>query len=72
MVPLIYAGVNGLLDPLAVEDVVPWDAAFQAHLVAEQKDLLKEIGGGKMTPELEAKIKKTVVDHVQSFNDAKN
>lgn len=58
MVPLIYAGVNGLLDPVAVDSIVRWDAEFQEHLKTQQQPLLEEISKGVMTKDIEAKIKK--------------
>lgn len=66
-VPLIYAGVNGLLDKIPVNKIVAWDADFQEHLVSQQSALLEEIGKGQMTKELEPKIKKVVEDHVNNF-----
>jgi F-type H+-transporting ATPase subunit alpha len=66
-VPIIYAGVNGLLDPIPVDQITKWEAEFRAHLAATQSDLLKEIATGNITPELEAKIKKVVEEHVSAF-----
>lgn len=66
-VPILYAGVNGMLDKVPVEKIVAWDLAFRDHLSAEQSGLLKEITGGKMTPEIEAKIKTVVKDFTANF-----
>jgi F-type H+-transporting ATPase subunit alpha len=66
-VPIIYAGVNGLLDSIPVEKITKWEGEFRSHLTSSQSALLEEIAGGTITPELEAKIKKVVEDHVQSF-----
>jgi F-type H+-transporting ATPase subunit alpha len=49
------AGVQGLLDKIPVERIVEWDAKFQAHLQANEQDLLNEISQGVMTKELEPK-----------------
>jgi F-type H+-transporting ATPase subunit alpha len=65
-VPIIYAGVNGLLDPIPVDKITKWEAEFREHLKT-QDTLLKEIAKGVVTPELEANIKKVVEDHVSSF-----
>ncbi|KAF9006015.1 P-loop containing nucleoside triphosphate hydrolase protein [Cyathus striatus] len=65
-VPIIYAGVNGLLDSIPVDQITKWEADFREHLNS-QSALLGEISTGTVTPELEAKIKKVVEDHVQSF-----
>ncbi|KAF8920871.1 ATP synthase F1 alpha subunit [Mucidula mucida] len=66
-VPIIYAGVNGLLDSIPVDKITKWEAEFRSHLTSSQGPLLEEISGGNITPELEAKIKKAVEDHVSSF-----
>jgi len=56
-VPLLYAGVNGMLDKLPVNKIGAWEHSFLDHLKSSQSDLLKEISGGKMTPELDKKIR---------------
>jgi F-type H+-transporting ATPase subunit alpha len=66
-VPIIYAGVNGLLDSIPVDQITKWEAEFREHLTATQTGLLQDISTGAVTPELEAKIKQVVVDHVSSF-----
>lgn len=66
-VPIIYAGVNGLLDSVPVDKITTWEAEFRAHLTAAHGPLLTEISAGQITPEIEAKIKKVVEDHVSSF-----
>jgi F-type H+-transporting ATPase subunit alpha len=83
-VPIIYAGVNGLvspfstfsvlftnqimqLDSIPVDQITKWEAEFRAHLTSSQNALLEEISGGTVTPEMEAKIKKVVEEHVSSF-----
>ena len=83
-VPIIYAGVNGLvsasshdalmynlsslqLDAIPVDRITKWEAEFRAHLTSTQGTLLQEISSGKVTTEIEEKIKKVVEDHVSSF-----
>jgi F-type H+-transporting ATPase subunit alpha len=53
-VPLVYAGVNGLLDKIPVERIVEWDEKFQTHLQSNESALLSEISKGVMTKDLEA------------------
>ena len=43
MVPLIFAGVNGYLDPIAVSKVSAWEADFTAFLKSDKKELLDVI-----------------------------
>ncbi|EEB90255.1 hypothetical protein MPER_11556, partial [Moniliophthora perniciosa FA553] len=66
-VPIIYAGVNGLLDSIPVDQITKWEGEFRAHLTSTQQPLLEEISAGNVTPEMEAKIKKVVEDHVSTF-----
>ncbi|GHJ88522.1 hypothetical protein NliqN6_4924 [Naganishia liquefaciens] len=64
-VPLIFAGVNGLLDKIPTERIVEWDASFQEHLSSQQTELLSNIASAKsMTKELEGQIRSTI----ESFN----
>jgi F-type H+-transporting ATPase subunit alpha len=57
-VPIIFAGVNGLLDPVPVDQITRWESEFRAHLTGTQGELLKKISEGIVSPELEAEIKK--------------
>lgn len=69
-VPIIYAGVNGLLDSIPVDQITKWEAEFREHLAATHGALLTEIAQGNITPELEAKIKKIVEEHVSAFTSS--
>jgi F-type H+-transporting ATPase subunit alpha len=61
MVPLLYAGVNGLLDKVPVPKIVAWEQSMIAHLRSDKTELLKKISGGVMSPEIEKEIKSTGV-----------
>ncbi|KAI0299146.1 P-loop containing nucleoside triphosphate hydrolase protein [Russula brevipes] len=67
-VPIIYAGVNGLLDSIPVDKITKWEGEFREHLTATQSTLLEKIATGNATPEVEASIKKVVEDHVSQFS----
>jgi len=69
-VPIIYAGVNGLLDSVPVDKITKWEAEFREHLTSTQQSLLTEIAGGNVTADLEGKIKSVVEEHVASFTQA--
>ncbi|BGP39542.1 Alpha subunit of the F1 sector of mitochondrial F1F0 ATP synthase [Rhodotorula kratochvilovae] len=69
-VPIIYAGVNGLLDRVPVDKIGAWEKSFKEHLQSSQQGLLAEVNKGTMTPELDAQIKKVVQEHVGSFVSA--
>ena len=57
-VPIIYAGVNGLLDSVPVDQITRWESEFRSHLTSSQGALLEKISAGAVTPEIEAEIKK--------------
>ncbi|KAF1999486.1 ATP synthase-like protein subunit alpha [Amniculicola lignicola CBS 123094] len=68
MVPLIFAGVNGLLDTVPVDKILTWEADFLAHLRSNEADLLAQIEReGSLSKELEAKLKDTVISFTKAF-----
>jgi len=67
-IPVIYAGVNGLLDSIPVDQIVRWENEFRAHLTASHSDLLAEISKGTVTEDTEKNIKNVVEAHVEAFN----
>ncbi|KAF9511231.1 hypothetical protein BS47DRAFT_1319088 [Hydnum rufescens UP504] len=66
-IPVIYAGVNGLLDSIPVDQIVRWESEFRSHLTSSQGALLEEIGKGNVTEDMEKSIKKVVEEHVAAF-----
>ena len=66
-VPIIYAGVNGLLDSIPVDKITKWEADFREHLTSQQAKLLETISTGNVTGDVEAQIKKVVEEHVAGF-----
>jgi len=66
-VPIIFAGVNGLLDAIPVDKITRWEGEFRAHLQSSQQTLLSDIANGTVSNEIEAQIKKVVEDHVSAF-----
>ncbi|TFA98526.1 hypothetical protein CCMA1212_009786 [Trichoderma ghanense] len=68
MVPLIYAGVNGHLDNIPVNQILKWEADFLAHLKTNEADLLATIDKeGALSKDLEARLKDVTVSFVKSF-----
>lgn len=68
MVPLIYAGVNGHLDPVPVNKILQWEADFIAHLKANETDLLERIDKeGALSKDLESHLKEVVTTFTKSF-----
>jgi len=67
-VMIIYAGNNGYLDDIAVEDVQRFEKAFLENVRAVHSDILSEIKSkGKLDDELEGKIKKAIEDFKETF-----
>lgn len=65
-IPIIYAGVNGLIDSVPADRIVEWENSFRERLSTEDA-LLSEIAQGKPSEELFGKMKKLITEHVQSF-----
>ncbi|KAL8994272.1 MAG: hypothetical protein Q9169_005707 [Polycauliona sp. 2 TL-2023] len=68
MVPLIYAGVNGLLDNVPVNKILTWEQDLLNHLKTDQQELLAQIDKeGQLSKELENKVKDVVGSFTKSF-----
>ena len=68
MVPLIYAGINGLLDNVPTSKILEWEADFLAHLRSNESDMLAQIDReGALSKELEAKLKEVATSFTKSF-----
>ncbi|KAK5990908.1 ATP synthase subunit alpha [Cladobotryum mycophilum] len=68
MVPLIYAGINGHLDSIPVDQILKWESDFLAHLKTNESDLLATIDKeGALSKDLEARLKESIVSFVKSF-----
>jgi F-type H+-transporting ATPase subunit alpha len=68
MVPLIYAGVNGLLDNVPVAKILQWESDFLAHLRSNESDMLATIDKeGALSKDLEAKLRETIQNFTKSF-----
>ncbi|KAM5457642.1 Alpha subunit of the F1 sector of mitochondrial F1F0 ATP synthase [Microsporum canis] len=69
MVPLIFAGVNGLLDNIPVEKILAWEADFLAHLRSNEPEILAKIEKeGQISKDLEAQIRDCIVAFNKSFS----
>jgi F-type H+-transporting ATPase subunit alpha len=68
-VAVIFAGVNGYLDRLAVNQVRPFEAGLLSFLRAEHKDLLDGIWSKKeLTPELRDRLKAALDAFSKTFS----
>ncbi|KAK2758708.1 Alpha subunit of the F1 sector of mitochondrial F1F0 ATP synthase [Arachnomyces sp. PD_36] len=69
MVPLIYAGINGLLDGIPVNKILQWEQDILAHLKSNEPEILAKIDKeGQLSKELEAQIKDVIVAFNKSFS----
>jgi F-type H+-transporting ATPase subunit alpha len=68
MVPLIFAGVNGYLDPVPVNKVTQWEQDFLSHLRTNESEMMSQIDKeGSLSKELENKLKEVVQSFTKSF-----
>jgi F-type H+-transporting ATPase subunit alpha len=68
MVPLIFAGVNGYLDPVPVNKILQWESDFLAHLKSNESELMAAIDKeGSISKEMEAKLRDVVSSFTKSF-----
>lgn len=68
MVPLIFAGVNGILDNVPVNKVLQWESDFLAHLRSTEGDMLAQIEReGALSKDLESKLKEVATSFTKSF-----
>ena len=62
-VTILYAGVNGYLDDVPVEKVLPFEKAFHEFMAGGQSDLLNEITtSGNLVEEIETRLKQAITD----------
>jgi F-type H+-transporting ATPase subunit alpha len=62
-VAILYAGINGYLDDVAVEKLKEWEDKLHVYLKSESTGVLAEIAKKKeLTPEIEEKLKTAITD----------
>ncbi|KAJ6186460.1 hypothetical protein N7519_007761 [Penicillium mononematosum] len=69
MVPLIFAGVNGLLDAIPVDKILTWEADLLAHLKSSHPEIQATIEKeGQVSKETEATLKQVISAFNSTFN----
>ncbi|KAH7076505.1 ATP synthase-like protein subunit alpha [Paraphoma chrysanthemicola] len=69
MVPLIYSGVNGIIDNVPVGKIQQWEADFLAHLRSNETEMLEQIEReGALSKDLESKLKEVSTTFTKSFS----
>ncbi len=70
-VPIIYAGANGFVDKIEVDQIVTFEKELMTLLESKHADLLKEIDEKKkIDDDIEAKLNKVLEDFVKNFKAA--
>jgi F-type H+-transporting ATPase subunit alpha len=65
---ILYAGVNGYLDDLSVDQVKDWENNFHKFLDIQKKDLMKSLIEKKeLTEEIEGKLKAAIEEFKKSY-----
>jgi F-type H+-transporting ATPase subunit alpha len=68
MVPLIYAGINGLIDDIPISQILRWEAALLAHFRIYKPEVLNKIErDGQLSQDLEAQIKEVIIAFNRTF-----
>jgi len=71
MVPLICAGINGLLDYIPVNRIMHWEAELLAHFKSNKPEILSRIQDeGILSKGLEAQIKQVIIEFNKTFSQA--
>ena len=68
MVPLIFAGVNGILDNVPVNRILQWEADFLQHLRTNESEVLAQIEReGALSKDLEGKLRDIATTFAKAF-----
>ena len=69
MVPLIFAGVNGMLDSVPVNKILQWEADLLSHLKSNESGLMEQIDKeGALSKDLEQKLRDVVGSFTKQFS----
>ncbi|BFZ53670.1 Alpha subunit of the F1 sector of mitochondrial F1F0 ATP synthase [Savitreella phatthalungensis] len=67
-VPLIFCGVNGLLDKIALDRIGEFERKFLAHLSSNESALIDTISKeGQLSKDSESKLRQVATDFISSF-----
>ena len=68
MVAILFAGTQGLLDDVKVEDIRPFEDGYHKHLDEQEQSLLKDIGEKRsLDDDLRDRLKKSVEAYKKDF-----
>lgn len=67
-VVVIYCGVRGHLDKMDPTKITAFEKEFLAHVKTNEQELLKKIASeGKISEEVDAKLKSIVLSFISTF-----
>ncbi|GLB05104.1 ATP synthase subunit alpha, mitochondrial [Aspergillus tubingensis] len=68
MVPLLYAGINGLIDEISISQIQRWETNILAHFKESEPEVLAKIEkDGELSHNLEAQIKDLIIAFNRAF-----
>ncbi|GAQ47664.1 ATP synthase subunit alpha, mitochondrial [Aspergillus tubingensis] len=68
MVPLLYAGINGLIDGISISQIQRWETNILAHFKESEPEVLAKIEkDGELSRNLEAQIKDIIIAFNRAF-----
>ena len=70
-VAVLYAGNQGYLDDLDLDDVVPFRDELVEHLHSSHRRLMDELGAGELTDELAGRLDGAIAEFKENFASAK-
>lgn len=69
MVPLLFAGINGLLDNIPVNKITQWETDFVAHMHSDQSAMLEKIDKeGALSKDMEKDLRDMITKFNSSYN----
>jgi len=69
MVPLLFAGINGLLDNIPVNKITQWESDFVAHMKSDQSAMLDKIDKeGALSKDMEKELREMITKFNSSYN----
>jgi len=68
----VFAGVNGLIDELKVEDIKAWEVGLHDYLKTKAKSVVDELSSkNKIDDDLKAKLQNLLKDYNVKFKEKK-
>ena len=67
-VMIIFAGVNGYMDDIAIDQVIDYEGSLIEYLTANKVEMIESIStSGKIEEDTEEELKKAIIDFNKTF-----